>query len=218
VHFNPLSPGRLVFWVASHDPAAYRSKSAVPLVMSGGGSFASSSFSDDLLVMSSSTLVAARCFDSRWEWAAGRESSPLLGPSFGTSRGLSVELASALRRATGADFAMVGVYGPTDSAPVEVGVTRVSDIEPLFGNVPVGTMRVSGSELLDMDRKCSAAKSGILIPGFTPSGIDGSRRYTVALPVEVLWAFSWVMKAAPRDYQVTNLDTRDVIERYVAPR
>ncbi len=217
VHYNPLAPGRLVFWVASDDPAAYRAKSVIPLVMSGSGSFSSSALSADLVVVSASTLVASRGFDSRWQWVGGRESSPLVGPALATSDGFSAELASALRRATGSDYALVGVYGTKDAAPVDVGVTRVADIAPLFGNVPVGVMTVPGSELLEMARKATG-DSGIRMPGFAPEAIDGVRRYTVAIPVSSLWAFAWTMKTAPREYQLTDLDTRDVIERYLAPR
>jgi len=213
VHYNPLAPDRLVFWVASDDPAAYRAKSALPLVMSGA-------FSADLLVMTAGapTLVASRSFDSRWRWVKGREASPLLGAACGTASGLSGEVAAAIRRASGADFAMVGIYGSAAFAPVEVGVTRVSDLAPLFAHTPIGVVRVPGSELLEMARKASPADSGILLPGFEAAGIDPARRYGIALPVDVLWAFSGVMKTAPMDYRLTGLDTGAVLERFLGSR
>ncbi len=220
VHFNPLAPQRLVFWVASDDAAAYRAGSLIPLVMSGGGRFGASASGIDLLVMKagSPTAVALRSFDSRWRWVKGREASPLLGSAFATSAGLSGQIASALRRATGADFAIVGRYGAPDVPPVDLGVTRVADIAPYFGNVPIGVMRVTGAELVEMARKASAADSNLLIPGFDAAGVDPLGRYSVAIPVEALWAFAWTMKTAPTDYHLTGLDTRDAIERYAARR
>ncbi len=220
VYYDPLAPGRLVFWVASEDPAAYRAKSAIPFVMSGGRSFSASAFPGDLLVMTagSPTLVASRSFDSRWNWVGGRGASALLGSRYGTAEGLSVGVAAALGRATGADFAMVGLYGSPPSAPVDVGSTRVSDLSPEFANDGVGVFEVSGEELLAMQKKALAAGSGILMPGLDATRVEGSRRYSVALPTSLLWAFSGTVRTAPADYRLAGLDMRDVVEKFLPPQ
>jgi predicted esterase len=217
VHFNPLSPGRLVFWIASHDPAAYRAKASIPLVMSGGGSFASNAFRADLLIMhaESATLVASRSFDSRWQWVKGRESSPVLGPAFSTSHGLSTRVASAIQRATGADLVLVAKNTLADSLPVEVGVTRVWDLAPLYANTPIGVMTVSGSELLAIADHASLTTKGVVLTGPDASQINPIRHYTVALPVNVLWAIGSIIIPPPRDYRLTSLDTGEVLEQYL---
>ena len=113
---------------------------------------------------------------------------------------------------------MVGIYGAPQVPPVEVGVTRVSDLSPLFANDNVGVFEVSGAELLQMQEKASAAGSGILMPGFNGQQILRDRRYTVALPTGLLWPFSWVMKSAPKEYRIADIDMRDVIERFLDPQ
>lgn len=219
VYFNPLAPRKLIFWVASADPATYAAGSLIPQMMAGGHFFGSNAFGADLLVMSPAarTLVAARSFDSRWHWVTGREASPLLSDSCNTTAGLSANVAAAIQRATGADYAMVGDYGATAVAPIAVGITRVSDLAPLFANIPIGTIDVQGAEILEIARRIAEPKTGISLPGFDPACIDPARRYRVALPVDVLWKFSAVIKSAPREYRWTDLDTAEVIDRFLVP-
>jgi hypothetical protein len=220
VYYNPLAPGKLVYWVASDNPAVYAAGSLIPFTMSGGRFFGANSFGADLLVMPATamTFVAARSFDSRWHWVPGRESSPLLEPSFRTTIGLSNGVGAAIRRATGADYAMVGKYGSPIDPPVAIGVTRVSDLAPLFANIPIGVFEISGTELVKMARLASAEDSGLLIPDFDEKKIDAAHIYCVALPVNLLWTFSTVLKTAPSVYRCADLDTRDAVERFLASR
>jgi dienelactone hydrolase len=218
VHFNPLAPERLIFWVASDTPATYAAGSLIPLLMAGGASLASNPFGADLLILAGAvwTMVAARSFDSRWRWTPGRASSPLLDATFSTSAGLSGGVAKAICRATGADFALVGSYGSPECPPVAAGVTRVSDLAPLFANIPLGHFEIAGAGLLDMASRIRASNSGLLLPGLDETKIDPARNYRVALPVDQLWKFSQTLEMAPASYVGTRLDTRDAVERFLA--
>jgi hypothetical protein len=65
VHYNPLAPDRLIFWVASDESATYGPDALLPALMSGAlpdGSVAAV----DMVVMDATapTLVATRSFDS----------------------------------------------------------------------------------------------------------------------------------------------------------
>ena len=219
VHYNPLAPGKLMFWVASDTPATYAAGSLIPLIMSGGSSLAANPFGADLLVMAGAvwTIVAARSFDSRWRWLPRRESSPLLDASFSSVAGMSGGVAKAIRRATGADFALVGSYGSPASAPVVIGVTRASDIAPLFANIPLGVFDVSGAELLKIARRLRAGDSGLLLPDFDETRIDATQAYRVALPVDLLWKFSLILEIAPSTYASTEIATQDAVERFLVP-
>jgi hypothetical protein len=217
VYFNPLAEDRLIFWVASNDPAAYAAGSAIPLVMAGGGSISGNAFTADLLVMpgGTGTLVGSRSFDSRWRWTAGHAESPLVSASIRSSRDFSVAVGSAVRRAAGADAALVGMYGPSDAPAFSAGVTRVRDVAPLFANLPVGVFEVSGSELIEIARRVSGKDSGLMLADFDAATIVAGRSYRVALPVSVLWAFSAAVQPAPGTYRITGVDTGDAVERFL---
>ena len=215
VYYNPLAPGRLIFWVASGDPAAYAANSAVPSAMAGGAFHTANAFGADLVVMSaaSPTLVAARSFDSRWRWVPGREASPLVPSSIRSPRDLSLAVGEAVRRAAAADFALVKTDSPLAPPSVTAGVTRVSDVIPFFSNMPIGAFEVSGAELLDLARRAAAKDPGLQMPGFDAAKIVAARTYRVALPVSVLWFLSVAVQPPPRNYWITGLDTGDAIER-----
>ncbi len=217
VHYNPLAPGRLIFWVASGDAAAYAADSAIPTIMGGGSFQRGNAFVADLVVVSAKAqaLVAARSFDSRWRWVTGREVSPLLPPGLGEAREVSIAVGEAVRRAAAADFALVGTSGAAAPLPVTVGVTRVCDVVPMYTNLPIGMFEVSGTELLRIAGLAAAKDSGVLIPGFDAARILKGRSYRVALPVNVLWAFSGAVQPAPARYWMTGLDTGDAVERFL---
>jgi hypothetical protein len=225
VHYNPLAPGRLIFWVASEDPAAYTANSAIPMAMAGcgptmagGDIHTANAFCADLLVMpaGSATVIAARSFDSRWRWVPGREASPLVPSSLGTAGDFSRAVGAAVSRAAGADFSIVGVYGPAAAPPFAAGVTRVSDIVPLFSNMPIGVFEISGGEVLEMARAISSkAPAAMMIAGFEPARIEAARQYRIAIPVNMLWKLSAVAQPPPGSYRLTGLDTGDAIERFL---
>jgi hypothetical protein len=64
VHYNPDAPDRLIFWVASDEPAAYAESSLAPALLAAGPTGV-----DAVVVrVSEPALVASRSFDSRWQW------------------------------------------------------------------------------------------------------------------------------------------------------
>jgi hypothetical protein len=217
VHYNPLSPQRLIFWVASGDPAAYAAGSEIPSLMGGGDFRSGSAVAADLLVMSvkARALVADRGFDSRWRWAGGRESSPLVPAGLGKAMDLAIAVGEAVRRAAAADYVLVGTGGSAAPVAVTPGVTRVCDIVPLYSNLPIGMFEVTGAELLGIARSAAAKDSNLLIPGLDPANIRPAANYRVALPVNVLWAFSAAVQPAPARYWMTGLDAGETVGRFL---
>jgi hypothetical protein len=147
VHYNPLSPQRLVFWVASGDPKAYAARSSVPAIMGGGDLRRGNASVADLVVLSAKeqALLAARSFDSRWRWVAGRVASPLLPAGLRGARDISGAVGEAVLRAATADYALVGDGGAAAGVAVTPGVTRICDIVPFYANLPVGMFEVPGT-------------------------------------------------------------------------
>jgi|CZKI01.1.fsa_nt_gi hypothetical protein len=218
VHYNPLAPGRLIFWVASYDPAAYAANSAIPATMAGGGFHTANAFGADLLIMpaGSPTLVAARSFDSRWRWVPGREASPLVPGSLGAAGDFSRAVGKAISRAAAADFSVVGSYGSAAAPPFAAGVTRVSDVTPLFSNIPIGVFEMSGTEVLEMARRAPAkGPDSLIIAGLDSAKVEAAHVYHIALPINMLWILSAVVQPPPGNYRLTGLDTGDAIERFL---
>jgi hypothetical protein len=222
VHYNPLAPERLVFWVASYDPATYAAKAAIPALMGGNnGSTSGTTCAADLLVMdaTASTVVASRSFDSRWHWSSPRKASPLVPASIRTQTDFAVALGVALRHAAGADIGMTGVLDPPTGAFALPGVTRVSDLTSLFYFSPVGVAEMSGAELADAARRFAANGGSTLILCTTSeikaSELKADRIYRVAFPSALLWRFSEVAKMAPRNYRYTDLSVDEALERFL---
>jgi hypothetical protein len=224
VHFNPLAPQRLVFWIASDDPATYAANSAIPSLMGGNnGSIPGTACAADLLVMdaTASTVVAARSFDSRWRWSTLRNASPLVPASINTPTGFAIALGVALRQAAGADIGMTESLATPYGAVAVPGVARVSDLASLYYFSPVGIAEMSGTELADAARSF-AAGGGSSLTLCTRSEINASELkadgvYRVAFPASLLWRFSATVKMAPRNYRCTDLSVDEVLERFLVP-
>ena len=222
VHFNPLAPQRLIFWVASDDPATYAANSAIPQIMSGGdGTIPGGTFGADLLVMDASgpRLVATRSFDSRWHWSHARESSPLLPATLKNHRDCSQAIGEAIRRTAGADLAIIGSFDPPTNAPTTPGTTRVADVAAGFYYVPIGVCEMTGAEITEVGDLFKAAQGPPLLfcpsPSVKVAGLKPQRTYRVALPSDLLWQFSQTAKMAPRNYRHTDLQVADAVERFL---
>ena len=221
VHANPLAAGgRLVFWVASENPAAYAPNAFVPTIMGGGNFIAAPLYGADLLVAdaTSGRLVAARRFDSRWRWTDDRAASAPVPEKLRTHSQLAEAMGAALRRGADAEVALVTLFGPADEAAVTAGVTRVSDVLPRYYQLPVGVMDLTGAELAEIARKAGPAREGgLIIDRGTAAGrpLEKERVYRVALPVDLLWIFGGVAELAPGSYRQTDVLLGDAMERYL---
>ena len=199
LHFNPLAPQRLVFWVASTEAAGYRADATVPAL-------ASPLFiGADLLVTHSTEqqLVATRSFDSRWHWNTGREKSPILSAQVESQTALARRIAAAVSRTTGADFAVAGRIPNLGAAPVTPGVTRVADLAPLFYGHKIDVLEMSGADLLEAQNRLAKISESSrdwvnLEPQATASMIEPTRTYRVAVPMSLSSDFARQTKMSPR--------------------
>ncbi len=218
VHYNPLAPDRLIFWVASADPAAYAAGSFVPLLMGGVPTL----FEADFMVMNAAapTFVATRTFDSRWHWTPGREQSPLVPAAIRTFNDYTARYGAAIRRAAGAEIALVGNDLPGPVPLAVTGVTRVSDLATLYYDLHIGVCDMTGAELTELAGKLAADKAPPISiypgAGIETGKLDAARLYRVALSVDALWPFAGVARMAPRNYRHTDLLVSDALERFLA--
>lgn len=216
VHFNPLAPTRLIFWVASEDPAAYRA-GAGPTVLTSGTSMAGALCGGDLIITDATApvLVATRSFDSRWAWTDARDSSPTLPPERATHGALAGALGEALRREFGADFAFVETRGPRDQPGIVPGLTRVSDLRSLYYFSPVGEIEVTGAELKEIADRVSPAPEVALVPALPAAGLEAARTYRVVLPAEQIWTFVRLTHRAPAHHRLLDRGVADAVDHWL---
>lgn len=206
VHFNPLAPARLLFWVASEEASAYRPGAYVPAIADLRG------LGCDLLIMANEepTLIAARAFDSHWNWIPGRDKSPLLQAGEASHEQVAFLLDQALLRHQGGDFALASVPAAPEKLAVCPGFTRLSDLSTLYYNQVLAEMRLSGAELLKAARKLETFPGDGLRyrcrfqPAIDPAHIDPARDYRIILPSETLAGFATGTRQAPT--RVKHLD------------
>ena len=221
VHYNPLAADRLIFWVASQDPAAYAANSAVAAVMNGGPGYRGSVTGIDLVVLdcAAQTLPITRSFDSAWNWLAGRETSPLLPTSIRTGGEVADAVGRAIRAATGADFAITDNFGPADKSAVMAEWTRVCDLSALYYHTPIGVFDLTGAELQSAAQRLATAKGSPLAISPAPGGakLVADHHYRVAIPADFsLWNFGSDVQLAPASYRLSGQFVDDALERFLA--
>jgi len=215
LHFNPLAPTRLVFWVASSEPAGYSAEAAVPALCSP------LFIGADLLVTHATErqLVATRSFDSRWRWLGGRENSPVLAPQPEAHPALAHRIAEAVRRATGADFAIAGRVPQLGAAPVLPGETRVADLAPLFYGHTIDVLEMTGAEVLAaqacMEAVAPDAPEWVALQPAAPAALDPTRTYRVAVPMALIGPFGRQTHLAPRGQRQTDTSVPEAILRFL---
>jgi len=215
LHFNPLAPEHLVFWVASSEPAGYSAEAAVPALCSP------LFIGADLLVTHATErqLVASRSFDSRWRWVGGRERSPVLSSQPEAHPALARRIAEAVRRAVGTDFAVVGGVAQLGATPVLPGETRVADLAPLFYGHTIDVVEMTGAEVLAAQVRMDAAAPdapqwGVLQPT-APAALDPARTYRVAVPMALIGPFGRQTHLAPRGQRQSDTTVPEALTRYL---
>jgi hypothetical protein len=225
VHYNPLSPQRLIYWVASDLASAYTPQN--PIVQLSATRLTGA----DLVVMELNPprLVLTRSFDSRWGWQSERAMSPLLPANLEAGHRLAFAVAEAIRLEAGAQFAVVTVTAPGTaptplSAPFVPGITRLADTASLAFFNPIGVMDVSGAQLLKLyfERMRSVRNSTnevkvALCPSVETGKIDSARSYRLAIAATDVQPFAQVTKSADRTFRMTDLQVSDALERFLVP-
>lgn len=220
VHYNPLAPDRLIFWVASEDVTTNGPPTIIPQLIGGGAVLANAPSGIDLIVADAGkrTLVAARSFDSRWNWLRERDTSPVLPDSLKSAQQLTLGIANAIRRAAGADFALVLAPESPDALAIAVGITRLSDVAARHFYGPVGFFELSGAELAKLAAALDAPGAPLLLCGGAGAGVgvlDSALTYRIALPVDAASPLTGFAKLAPRNYQHSDLTVGDAIKRFL---
>lgn len=216
VHFNPLAPERLVFWVASSAADGYRAEATVPAL--GAPLFIGA----DLLVTHATEgqLVATRSFDSRWRWGTGREQSAVVAPQSESHGALCRRIAEAVRVATGTDFAVAGRVPNLGAEPITAGITRAADLEALYYGHTVDVLELSAAELVQAQAVIGATAEDAdgwvgLQPAVTVAALDPTRKYRVALPLALGGPWGRLTKVNPRTQWRSQVTVPEALARFL---
>lgn len=205
VHYNPLAPERLVFWVASGDAAYYRADAIVPQLLGSAPTAA------DLIVsrVSSPTIVTVRSFDSRWNWVKSTNSPGLPG-TIAEPAVFARSLAESARLAVQADYALA--LETTPGNPSYASSLHVADLAALFYYEPISVMTLSGAEL-DAARAAMAAKPEQKLQPEPPARLDPKGTYRVALRARQISPLVSATHLAPKRYVMTDQDIAGALLR-----
>lgn len=222
VHYNPLAPDRLVFWVASASPETYAAGALIPMIMGGGPALCPPAFGADLLVMDATrpTLVAARSFDSRWRWSRERDTSRMLPAALKMPEALARAVGLAIRQAAGADYAFVTCPRGSETDAIVPGTTRVCDVRSFYYFGMIGLLDVSGAELVQLAAAArDNAEATLLLCSpkpFDPAAIAPEHHYMIALTGDAAGGMAREAHTAPGTYRLTDLSVGDAVERHLA--
>ncbi|HKO93105.1 MAG TPA: hypothetical protein VJU61_18240, partial [Polyangiaceae bacterium] len=215
IHYNPDAPGRLLFWVAANDVAAYKAGALVPELLGAGLTGADCAVTR----VSDPALVLTRSFDSRWGWQP-REGSALLPAALAARTDLARALASTVRRAAPADFALAALPGVQRTNMFEPGNSRLVDLMAQSYFEPVSVMTLTGSELATVVRTLAEKSEFRLEPEPDVAHLQPQREYKLALWSPQISPFVSLTHLAPRKYEMTDTTVGKALARYgvAAPR
>jgi dienelactone hydrolase len=144
LYHNPAAPGRLIYWVGSDTPSFYARNAH--LLDRQGWPYTSPDFL--LAAADGSCEVAARCFDSAWNWAPGYSDSPLVPADNCSSSASAAMVGEAIRREAGADYAVFDGRGDTGLPGLVPGETRLADVVENGGLERLCLVELTGKDLL----------------------------------------------------------------------
>jgi pimeloyl-ACP methyl ester carboxylesterase len=177
-YHNPLSPARLIYWVAADQPASYRPYPFVLQVQSD------TPCGTDLLVVQDNPpkIVRSRQFDSRWNWNAAFGHAAVLNGNEAKYGSIRARIAESMRKATDADLALIAAVMPAEHEIATPGVTQWSDIASFDMTTVLAVMELKGAELIPFRNGLAKNNSTFrLEPVPNDSSIMAERIYRIVL-------------------------------------
>jgi hypothetical protein len=219
LYYNPLAPQRLVYWVASEDPALYAPGAELLARQSWDEAFC------DFAVMTvgTSTAVAQRNFRSDWSWEAGYSDSPLVPARYNDRTRITRLVAEMLCAETASDFALMSEPAEEEE-PVPlfaVGETRWMDLAGEYsGASRLTRFELSGAALQEvLARLAESVRTPWghvlrLRPAPDSADIDPDGTYRVAVPHPwVLAGYCIAMKETPAQAELLDLTWHEAQRR-----
>jgi dienelactone hydrolase len=176
-YYNPLSPRRLIYWVAADQPASYRPN---PFLLQ----WQTDPCGTDLLVVQDDPpkILRSRHFDSRWNWNAAFERSSTIEEEDATYGAVMERATESMRKASGADFALMAMYMPPQFEIAAPGITRWSDIAYRDMATSLAVMELKGAELATLRKETLKDGSAIqLSPAADITSFRAEKNYRIVM-------------------------------------
>jgi poly(3-hydroxybutyrate) depolymerase len=208
---NPFDSQRLIYWIASSYSDFYTYESSFfeeQARMTAPPDFI-------LLDELNPRRVAARRFDSRWEWELGyADSQPL--PADAISDGGASLVADAMKKHTGADFALFSHRIGVTSGTLGSEGSRRKDLLAWAYDQRLNMMTLSGDLLERCSRKVEEGNIDIqLYPNPEKISIDPTKYYRIVMIDQAVSVYVTAMGNQPDSLILLDYYLYDALERYL---
>lgn len=187
-YYNPLSPERLIFLIATNETG-----SAVEEYLQSPQDLLTGSWGlervdqPDLIVEALDGITRRRMqFTHGWQWRIVEGTDRRLSEEMASSRQLELAYLRIMRRTCGADFALSStapsvtqIYDPRWYTLADMATAR-APAQILLGSL-------SGQELIEIHQRWITDGQMISVPSFAPGEIDPERTYRIAIPPSLCW-------------------------------
>jgi len=211
-YYNPLSPGRLIYWVAADRPVSYRPYPFILQIQrdTPGGI--------DLLVVQDNPpkIVRTRQFDSRWNWNAALEQTAVISGKEAKYGSIRARIADSMRKATAADLALIAAVMPVEHEIVSPGVTQWSDIALFDMTTGLAVLELRGAELIAFRNGLAKNNSVFrLEPVPDDSSITADRPYRIVLSAafEQMQMIINALNRVPDSFEMSDITLFEAMKR-----
>lgn len=206
LHFyNPEYPKRLMYWVAATDAAKYTNAEVLKILDAGNLP------SPDLIIGNENgEMIAARRFDSKWNWEEGYQNSPKINESIGTNS-FNDYLSNTLKDFLNVDFVVQSINETIIPKKLS-NQARWADYRSFYYNNILGVLEVSGEILLKVYKSSKGQYSKIvLFPALDSSTIKNNEMYRIGLDGIDMRNFVKTTHIAPENFRLLNSEFRESI-------
>ena len=162
--------------------------------------------------------IAARRFDSRWNWESGYDESPLVSEECATSAGNASTLAQAARLAAAADFALVQANWDSTEMVLSAGETRKMDVAAWEYSWQILVMELTGQELLAalqaLEKQDEGDEACRFLPKPQAGMIKSDHVYRVAVNPWAFMAYVRLTQTQPPSLRITDQSVKEAVERF----
>jgi predicted esterase len=209
--YNPLSPRKLIYWVAADSPAAYRPYNVLLQLQNNNPC------GTDLLVIRDNPplIIKARFFDSRWDWSDMYKNSALIPVRENTFGEVFQRMAEAIRIYTGSDFTLAQVQAPPDLPAGLPGITQWVDFAALDFLTPIAVLQMKGALIVKYQQSFNQSGTGLRFYPTVPQTINPDQTYQIALGASYFEIQQLInlQHYVPDSFQITDITMFEVMKR-----
>ena len=209
--YNPLSPHKIIYWVAADSSAAYRPYNVLLQLQNNNWC------GNDLLIVRDNPplIIKNRFFDSRWQWSEVYKNSATIPTAENTFDEVFRRIAESVRIYTGSDFTLQQIQAPPSLPAGLAGITQWFDFAALDFLTPIALFQMKGALLLDYQHGFNEGGSGLRFYPTIPQNIDPDRIYQIAVSASYFEVQQLInlRQRVPDSFEINDITLFDIIKR-----